>query len=290
MHIILGGTGRVGAATAHALLDRNENVTVVTREATHGKDLQKRGAQIAEVNLRAVDALRDLFQTGKRAFLLNPTADPSGDTDSEERQNISAIMDALRDSGLEKVVAQSTYGAFEGEGCGDLTVLCEFEQRLRAQPIPAAINRGAYYMSNWAGMVGMVRETGTLPSFFPADLMLPMVAPSDLGQQAAQRLTTPVSDTGVQHIEGPALYSAGDAAHVLGGLLNRQVKVQDVPRHQLEETFGQFGFSREAAASYACMTRRMIDGKTDAVSDPIRGETSLCQYLETVLGSPADHE
>lgn len=284
MHIILGGAGQVGLATARALLDCDESITVVTRDAAHGRELNQLGAKIAEVNIRDVAALRDVFRTGKRAFLLNPPAGPSGDTDHEERTNISAILEALNGSDLEKVVAQSTYGAFAGERCGDLTVLYELEQRLKEQPIPAAINRGAYYMSNWAGMVGLVRETGTLPSFFPDDLVLPMVAPNDLGQEAARRMMSPTSDTGIEHIEGPARYSALDVAHVLSDLFERPVVVQETPSEQLEEAFAQFGFSKSAAASYACMTRRLIDGKTDTADDPVRGKTSLDHYLNSIFG------
>ncbi|MCC0030425.1 MAG: hypothetical protein H6891_09455 [Brucellaceae bacterium] len=47
----------------------------------------------------------------------------SGDTDAEERETVDAIVGALAGSGLEKVVAASTYGARPGERCGDLTVL-----------------------------------------------------------------------------------------------------------------------------------------------------------------------
>ena len=82
----------------------------------------------------------------------------SGDTDAEERETVDAIVGALAGSGLEKVVAASTFGARPGERCGDLTVLHGFEEKLRAQPIPAAINRGAYYMSNWAGMLEPVLQ------------------------------------------------------------------------------------------------------------------------------------
>ena len=137
MYVILGGTGQVGSATARALLDDGQEVTIVTRDGSHGKGLKDAGAKVAVADIRDVDKLRKVFQTGKRAFLLNPPADPSGDTDSEERANVAAIVSALDGSGLEKVVAASTYGAFNGERCGDLTVLHEFEQALKRQSIPA---------------------------------------------------------------------------------------------------------------------------------------------------------
>ncbi len=289
MYVILGGTGQVGSATARTLLDEGEEVTVVTRDKSHGKDLMEAGAKLAVADVRDVDALRSVLQTGRRAFLLNPPADPSSDTDTEERENVVAILSALDGSGLEKVVAASTYGAFDGERCGDLTVLREFEQALEKQAIPAAVNRAGYYMSNWAGMAEPVRGNGTLPSFFPADLSVPMVAPADLGKAAARRLMSGTDDVGIEHIEGPDRYTANDVATAFAEQMDRKVEVQEIPRDALEDTFRAFGFSDEAAASYACMTRRMIDGKTMPTDEPVRGEVSLQDYLASVFGSQDEH-
>lgn len=284
MYVILGGTGQVGSATARALLDGGQQVTVVTRNESHGENLRKAGAKLAVADVRDVNALRNVFQAGKRAFLLNPPADPSGDTDKEERENVAAIIAALNGSGLEKVVAASTYGAFEGERCGDLTVLHEFEQALRRQPIPAAINRAGYYMSNWAGMAETVQESGTLPSFFPADLSIPMVAPADLGRAAARRLMSGTDDVGIEHIEGPDRYTANDVAAAFSEVMGRKIVIQEVPRDTLETTFRDFGFSDKAAASYACMTRRIIDGKAIPKDKPNFGSVTLKAYLASVLG------
>jgi uncharacterized protein YbjT (DUF2867 family) len=284
MFVILGGTGQVGSATARTLLNAGQDVTVVTRNEAHGAGLKAAGAKVAVADIRATDAIRAVFRTGRRAFLLNPPADPSGDTDAEEQANVAAILSALDGSGLEKVVAASTYGAFAGERCGDLTVLHGFEQALLDQPIPAAINRGAHYMSNWVGMAQGVAESGILPSFFPADLSLPMVAPADLGEAAARRLMTGTDDTGIEHVEGPARYTARDVAVALAAAMGRSVEVQEIPQETLEDTFLHFGFSKEAAASYACMTRRVIDEKTDMAETSWKGTTSLEAYVASVLG------
>ncbi|KGF70170.1 NmrA family transcriptional regulator [Hoeflea sp. BAL378] len=282
MYVILGGTGRVGSAVARALLDHGEAVTVVTRDDRHGEPLRKAGAAIAVADIRDADGLRGIFRSGRRAFLLNPPADPTGDTDAEERGNVAAILSALEGSGLEKVVAQSTYGAFAGSRCGDLTVLHAFEQALLRQAIPAAINRGGYYMSNWAGMTEMIRESGVLPSFFPADLAIAMVAPADLGEAGALRLMSGPGDVGIRHIEGPDRYTANDVAAAFARAMDRDVTVEEVAREALESSFREMGFSDQAAASYACMTRRVIDGKTDTAEDPIRGSVSLESYIASL--------
>lgn len=43
---------------------------------------------------------------------------------------------------------QSTYGAMEGDGIGDLTVLYESERLAEASAVPAGINRAAYFYTN----------------------------------------------------------------------------------------------------------------------------------------------
>lgn len=285
MHIILGGTGQLGSAAARALLERGEPVTVVTRDAARAAGLKAAGAHVAAVDIRDVAALHAVFRGGTRAFLVNPPAAPSGDTDAEERANVTAIMTALEDSGLEQVVAASTYGAHPGERCGDLTVLHEFEEKLRAQTIPAAINRGAYYMSNWCWLLDSVRESGTLPSFFPADFTLPMVAPGDLGRAAARRLLAPVDDDGLRHVEGPRRYTPRDVADAFADVLGMRIEVAAIPREAWAAAFEQSGFSEAAAQSYACMTGTVVAGQGTTPVDPERGSTTLRAYIRSAVAA-----
>ncbi len=227
--------------------------------------------------------LRAVFRKGSRAFLLNPPARPARDTDAEERANVESIIEALKETGLQKVVAASTYGARPGERCGDLTVLHEFEQKLLAQSIPVAINRAAYYMSNWLGMIDAVREQGKLPSLFPADFALPMVAPADVGENAARRMLEPASETGLCYVEGPRRYTPRDVADAFSIVVGRPVEVQTIPRESWEASFVQFGFSQEAAASYACMTGTVLDDAAAIPEDPVRGTTTLQKHIRQAL-------
>lgn len=282
MHIIVGGTGQIGSAAARALLERGEPVTVVTRNAGHAAELKALGAKVAVADIRDVARLRAVLHTGRRALLVNPPADPSGDTDAEERANVAAIIAALDGSELEKVVAASTYGARPGERCGDLTVLHEFEEKLKAQPVPAAINRGAYYMSNWARLRDAA-AAGSLRSFFPADMALPMVAPADLGAAAARRLLEPADEVELRHVEGPERYTPQDVAKAFAEALGAAVEVAEIPRDAWRDAFRQFGFSEAAAGSYACMMATFVDGKAELPAHPERGRTTLRDYISAVV-------
>jgi uncharacterized protein YbjT (DUF2867 family) len=283
MHVIMGGTGHVGSQAAKALLGRGEAVTVVTRNAERAGDLRQKGAEIAEANVEEVSSLRAAFRRGRRAFLLNPPADPSTDTDAVEKRSVARILAALDGSGLEKVVAESTGGAQPGEHIGDLSVLWELEQGLRRQSIPAAINRATYYMSNWDGMLDAVRGTGRLPTMFPADMPIPMVAPRDLGKIAADRLMSSRDDTGIRYVEGPKRYTSSEVAKAFSNALGTPVAVDVTPREKWKEAFQGMGFSDAAAESYAGMTAASVDGGFDLSDDPLRGATTLETYIHDLV-------
>ena len=283
MYVIMGGTGRVGSATAAALLARGEQVTIVTHDANRAGAWLREGAEIVEANVNEVASLRAAFRRGRRAFLLNPNADTSADTDAVERRTVANILAALDGSGLEKVVAASTAGAQPGDRIGDLNVLWELEEGLRRQPIPAAINRGAYYMSNWDGQLDAVRKTGTLQTMYPADLLIPVVAPLDLGEIAAQRLVSAPDDTGIRYVGGPRRYSSADVAKAFSQALGAPVGVDVIPRDEWKEAFQGLGFSEAAADSYARMTAVSLDGGFDMPDDALRGATTLEAYIRDLL-------
>lgn len=279
MHIVLGSTGHVGSAAAQALLAQGEPVTAVTRNAANAADLAQRGASIAVADVRDTDALRQIFRQGKRLFLLNPPADPSTDTDAEEHATSAAIVAALEGSGLEKVVALSTYGAQPGGPCGDLSVLYDLEQMLKAQPIPVSIIRAAYYMSNWDWSLGSAKDEGALHTMYPADLALPMVAPAEVGAVAARLLLEPVEQTGTFYVEGPERYSSNDVAAAFEQAIGSPVKPVVVPPSGWQETYKSIGFSDAAASSYARMAAVIVDGAYELPNDPIRGAVTLQEYI-----------
>jgi uncharacterized protein YbjT (DUF2867 family) len=288
MHIILGATGHVGSALAQDLLARSEPVTVVTRDAHKAEALRTKGAHVALVDVFDTHALHRVFKGGHRLFVLNPPAAPSTDTVAEEHRSLRAILSALEGCRLEKIVAESTYGAQPGEGLGDLGVLYDMEQALRAGPTPFSAIRAAYYMSNWDASLKTAREEGKVYSMYPADFRLPMVAPHDLGQFAARLMLGPPESSGPHHVEGPEHYSAGDVARAFSQALGRPVEVVETPREQWEQAFKSLGFSDAAARSYAAMTRVTLDQHYEPPDKPERGAISLGEYISALVKKSPD--
>jgi uncharacterized protein YbjT (DUF2867 family) len=287
MFIIMGATGNVGGRVADTLLARGEKVAILTRHPDDAEAWEDKGATVAEADANDAASLKDAFRKGTRAFLLNPPAAPSGDTNATELRTIGNILAALDGSGLEKVVAASTYGAQPGEAIGDLSTLWQLEEGLRARSVPAAINRGAYYMTNWLNYTDLVRETGKLPSMFPAEVEIPMVAPADLGRAAAARLVSSLDDTGLRYVEGPARYTPQDVASAFAAALGREVIVDVAPRETWQAIFERVGFSPEAAEAYVRMTATSLDSDFDKPASPDRGTIDLAAFIAAAVNGEA---
>lgn len=282
MYIVLGATGHVGSAVADALLQGGEAVTVVTRDAAKAARWRARGAEAAVLDLSDRAALVTLLRRGNRAFLLNPPAPPTSDTDAEEHRTLADIVAALDGSGLEKVVLQSTYGAQPGDRIGDLSVLYDFERALARQPIPVTVLRAAYYMSNWDALLPAARD-GVLPTMFPPDLALPMVDPADVGRVAARLLREPPGPTRVHHVEGPARYTAQQVADTFAAALAREVRVAVTPRERWEDAYRDLGFSAAGATAYARMTAATVDRGGALPLGDERGTTTLVDHVEALV-------
>ena len=261
-------------------------MTILTRRTDEAGDWREKGALTHQADAEDVSSMRAAFRTGRRAFLLNPPAAPDTNTDETEVRTARNIVEAVRESGLEKVVAASTYGARPGRGVGDLTTLWELEAGLRELSIPAAINRGAFYMSNWTAQAAAVRETGKLQSMFPADVALPMVAPDDLGKRAAARLLSPVGDVSLQYIEGPTRYTPRDIVNAFAAVMNRVVQVEVVPPIEWEAAYRKLGFSVEAAKAYSKMTAASLDEGFFTPDAFVRGTMTLEEFVRLNV---ADH-
>ncbi|WP_316813622.1 NmrA family NAD(P)-binding protein [Pedobacter heparinus] len=283
MHIILGGTGNIGSVVASRLLEKGELVTIISHDEKKRKEWEDKGATVAVVDVLEVDKLRKVFDAGERLFLLNPPADPSTDTAKQEEKTVTAILDALHGSNIQKVVAESTYGAQPGKGIGDLGVLYEMEQALSKSGIPASVMHGAYYMSNWAFSADQVRETGQLYSLYPADFKLPMVSPADIGEFGAALMLETVSSTGNYYIEGPEQYSPGDVAEAFAEALDRSVKVVVIPQNDWVSFLQKGGFSLAAAESTAAMTKITLEQDYKTPKAPVKGKTTLKEFIRGVV-------
>lgn len=286
-YVVLGGTGHIGSAVAEALLRSGRHVRVVTRSAVKATAWAARGAEpaIADVEDRAAMARVLASPSPARVFALNPPGSITADPDTDEDRTADAIVEVLGAAPVERVVALSTYGVQPGHHIGDLGTLHRFEELLRDLSTAVAIVRAGYLYSNWDGAVEPARTRGQVPIMLDPDRPLPMVAPADVGEEAARLLMLNEPHQGVSYVEGPARYTPQDVARVFASALGAPVGTVRTPPDKWRSTFLAGGFSAAAAESFIGLTTLASRETWELDATPTRGPTTLQTYISTLVSA-----
>lgn len=102
MHIILGETGHIGSALADTLINKGQQVIIISRDEKKKQQWINEGAQFSVLDILDVNALQQVFNQGERLFLLNSPAISSTDTVAQGKKTLSAILETLNRSGIKK--------------------------------------------------------------------------------------------------------------------------------------------------------------------------------------------
>lgn len=234
MYAITGITGKVGGATAKALLAASLPVRAVLRDKAKAAHWAGLGCEIAIAEMEDARALTTAFAGATAAFILPPSEFDPEPGFPEAKAVISAVSEAIDAARPGRVVCLSTIGA-QAEQSNLLTQRTLMEQALASAAVPVTFLRPAWFMENSLWDIAPAKETGVLSAYLqPLDRAFPMVATADIGLVAAALLQQTWTGNRVVELEGPARVSQSDIAAMLTQLLGRSVQAHAVPR----ETWG----------------------------------------------------
>lgn len=263
MYVIAGVSGNTGSVVANALLEQGKKVRVVVRDAKKGEPWKARGAEVAVATIDDEAALTKALAGATGAYLISPPDMGSTDFVAERRKTFDTVARAVDASKVAHVVLLSSVGAQHPEGTGPIRTLHDAEQRLARTSAKTTFVRAAYFLENWGSGLAAAAQ-GKLPSFLPADLVIPMVATKDIGLTAARALLEPpAGKSDIIELSGPRDYSARDIAVVLGKLHGKPVEVDAAPVEVVASVLTGFGLGPNAAALF----QEMYDGIAKGLVD-----------------------
>lgn len=284
MNIILGATGQIGSMLVDNLLRKGQPVRAVVRNDSKAQKLKDKGAEVKIADYFDVEALKKAFQGGSSVFLLTPENPESQDFISETKTIINNYREAILSSKVTKIVGLSSMGAQHESGTGNLMASYMLEHAFSDLETEQIFIRPAYYFSNWLGYLELVKEYGILPTFFPPEMELPMIAPPDVAEFLSEVMICKTPKERIYEITGPHDYSSSDIAKIFGDVLNRDVVLQQVLPEEWESTLLDAGFSKDGAKNLMLMTKAVIDGKTKSeTTNQICFSTDFKKYLENIL-------
>lgn len=284
MNVILGATGQIGSMLVDNLLSRGHKVRAVMRNDSKAQEFINKGAEIAVADLFDEEALTKAMHGGNAVFLLTPENPKCEDFLKETQTIINNYRRAIKSSKIPKIVGLSSMGAQYGSGTGNLTASYLLENAFSEYEIEQTFIRPAYYFSNWIGYLEVVKEYGILPTFFPPDLQLPMIAPPDVADFLTEVMACSKAHEKIYEISDARPYSSLDIANTFGTVLGKKIELQQILPAEWENTFLQAGFCKDGAKNLMLMTKAVIDGKTKSgTACQVHAATGFKEYLESVL-------
>ncbi len=160
MYAVIGATGQVGGATARHLLAKGQAVRVVLRSESKAAEWEAQGADVKLADLTVPTELADVFAGTQGAFVMTPPYFDVADPLSENRRAVTSLVEAVHESGLEKLVFLSSIGAERDRGTGAILKNHFMEQQFMKLGVPVAAIRAAWFMENFAGRDCAVQGDG----------------------------------------------------------------------------------------------------------------------------------
>ena len=218
---LTGSLGNISKPLAETLIAAGHEVTVITSNADKVGAIEALGAKAAVGSVEDTDFLIRAF-SGKDAVY---TMVPPNFAAADIREFIASVgkkyADAIKATGVKKVVNLSSIGAHLDGGTGPIAGLYDVEQAY-AELKDVAIKhlRPAYFYVNFYGNIDMIKHAGILGANYPAETPLVLVHPNDIAAATAEELQHTFTGHSIRYIASDEARTA-EVAKVLGAAIGK---------------------------------------------------------------------
>lgn len=216
--LVTGATGRVGRHVVDQLSKRGADFRVLSREPAKAGFADN--VEVVKGDLLDIDALRAALKGIRTLFLLNAVA-------ADEYTQAIITLNLARESGVERVVYLSVFGADVSVNVPHFAVKYGAERMLKEMAFSATILRPTYFIDNEVMIKDVITNHGVYPMPI-GGIGLAMVDTRDIAEVAAIELMRRDQASGKLPVEtinlvGPDTLTGESAAAIWSDVLGRQV-------------------------------------------------------------------
>jgi len=258
--VIAGTTGNTGRLVTEQLLAQGHTVRAISRSADKLQQITGVEAHIGQLD--DADFLTGVLNGADGFYTLLPYNYGAPDLFANQMAMIHANEKAIRASGVNRVVALSSYGTHIPSEGGVLDGLREFEQMLSQTEAQVTVLRAGFFFQNFLGMVGTVHQHGILAGYpIRADIPMPMVDTADIAQVAVEELLRAEAESfNSREVAGPALHTLQEAASILGSAIGKpDLTWVQFPYEDAKAAMQGYGFSESVAQGFIDFAKRAND-------------------------------
>ena len=245
--IVTGSLGNISKPLTKKLVQKGNHVTVITTNSEKQKDIEALGAKAASGNIEDIPFLTATFTGADAVYCMLPVFDyfdPNLDIMVATRRLISNYAQAIRESGVKKIVHLSSIGAHTDKGNGLLAFHHLAESIFKELPSDIIIKHvrpvgffnnvydfmtmikgkgfgGVYLTLRYSGFINLITgKMGVIAANYGADDKMPWVSPIDIAAAISEELTTPFVERKFRYIASEEL-TCNEIAKTIGEAIGK---------------------------------------------------------------------
>lgn len=262
-YIITGSLGNISKPITQKLVAAGHQVTVISSKADKVAEIEALGAKAA---IGSVEDLAFLTKTFSGANAIYAMVPPKWDA-ANWKKSIAQIgqnyADAIKASGVNKVVMLSSVGAHLPEGCGPVSGIFYVEKALNElSGVDVLHLRPGFFYNNFYGNISMIKHAGIIGANYGANAKLVLSSTNDIAAAASEELLSlAFSGKSVRYLASDER-TTNEVAHILGTAIGKpELPWIDFKDEDAEGGMIGAGLPAEVAKNYTEMGKAMREGK-----------------------------
>lgn len=284
--IITGSLGNVAAPLVEILVSEGHQITVISSNADKTELIENAGAEPAIGSVEDQAFLNTTFKDADAVFLMTPPMISASEIVKKTVEVGEKYAEAIRNSGVKKLVMLSSVGADLAADNGPIAALHSIENIYRKLPgVSATLLRAGNFFTNLYNDIPLMKKEGIIGSNYAADQYIPWSHPRDIAKAAAGTLT------GESRTGSTVKYTVSDyrSGSEIAAVLGSSIGKPELPWIQFSDDDSFHGMTGaglpdEMAELYVEMGRGLQAGaiQRDFIQNgkPINGETKLEDFAE----------
>ncbi len=258
---LTGSLGNISKPLATELVQAGHTVTLISSSADKAAEIKKLGAIPAIGSVDDIAFLTNAFKGADTIY----TMIPNNFVAANFRAYIGGVgknyAEAIKASGIIKVVNLSSIGAHIDGGTGPISGIHDVEQTYK-QLDGVAIKhlRPAFFYTNLLANIDMIKHLGFLGANYGYNSRIVFVHPNDIAEVAAAELQSDFSGTSIRYISSDER-TTNEVASILGAAIGKpDLKWVDFTDEQNLQGLLQAGLPPEIARNYVEMGTAVRSG------------------------------
>jgi uncharacterized protein YbjT (DUF2867 family) len=262
--IVTGSLGNISKPLTQELVQKGHAVTVISSKPEKQKYIEDLGAQAAIGTLEDVDFLEATFSGADVVYCMVP---PNYLIEPDLLAFYQRIgrnyAQAIRRSGVKRVIHLSSFGAHLPSGTGNILGAHDVEGILNELPGVALTHvRPTFFYYNLYGFVQMIKEKGIMEANYGGEDKIVLVSPRDIAAAVAEEIEAPVAGRSVRYVASDER-TGNEIARILGIAIGKpDLKWEVISDQHMQRGLESGGLPIKLAASlvemYASLHRGVL--------------------------------